>query len=66
MSEKLTIEERVTRNETNIENYKDAFKRFCENDFEHLRKKVDWIFTLLLVTLGGIAADLTILLVRGK
>ena len=61
-----TLEERVTRNETNIENWEERFDDFCKHDFEHLRKKVDWIFSLLILTLGGLVANLILLLAQGK
>jgi len=61
-----TIEERVATLESKQENSDERFDRFVENDFDHVRKKVDWIFTLLILTLGGLVANLVLLLAQGK
>jgi len=40
------------------------FDRFVENDFKHLRAKVDWLFYTLIGGLLTIVAGLIILIVR--
>lgn len=38
--------------------------KFIENDFAHLRKKVDWVFYTIITLLLGTIANLIIMLVK--
>jgi len=40
--------------------------KFIENDFRHLRRKVDWIFYTLITLLLGIISGLVLLIIRIK
>ena len=38
--------------------------KFIENEFHHLVNKVDWMFVIAITALVGLAANLTILLLK--
>ena len=46
----MTIKELLEYTKDELKEIRDDFLFFQTNDFEHLKKKVDWIFVFMLVT----------------
>jgi len=42
----------------------ELFQHFIDNDFKHLRTKVDWLFYSIIIMLGGIIANLILFIVK--
>ena len=59
INKKLEVYQRLARVETKLDELQKAFDKFIDNDFKHLRDRVDWIFWIFLLgTLVSIALSL--------
>lgn len=47
-----------------IQELYDIFQHFVDNDFAHLRTKVDWLFYSIILMLLGIIGNLVLLIVK--
>jgi len=50
----------------NVQELYELFKRFLDNDFAHLKKKVDWLFAIHVAALLTLVANLVLFITRGK
>jgi len=58
------LEGKIEKLEKSISNLEERFETFCENEFYHLRDRVDWIFWVFL--LGTIVSVAISYLTRTK
>lgn len=60
----MTIEEVLQYVKEELKEIREDFLFFQVNDFEHLRKKVDWIFYFMLFTAASTIGTLVAVLCR--
>lgn len=65
MTNSIPTRERLAILETSFKDFKKVVYHFIDNDFDHLRRKVNWIVGLLITTQASLILGLGYIILRG-